>query len=112
MLLTILIFQFMVNNPGYETSTFKEWYGNLSPEWYNFLRWIGLEKYDDPIWERIAPYVILFSLSILLHGTFKRKKLIDKGELVASSADLSTHDKSNSSNYLDSTAIFKTTSVD
>ena len=44
-LLVILIFQFMVNNPGYDTSPFKQKFENLSVNWKNTLLWIGLEQY-------------------------------------------------------------------
>ena len=67
-LINNLAFQFMVNSPGYDGSKIKEKIDNISDEWITLLHVVGFKKYDDKaIWYQLAPYVILFSLSVLLN---------------------------------------------
>lgn len=75
-MILILSFQFIVAMPWVEET---KW--NLSQKaWFEFL---GFKNYqDDIIWHYLAPYVILFSLSVLLYRNFKKKAGFEKLELL------------------------------
>ena len=51
------------------------------------MKWLGFYKYSNPIWVELAPYVIMFSLSILLHRNFKHKMEIERMELLREQVD-------------------------
>jgi hypothetical protein len=49
---------------------------------------MGFEKYEDPIWVSLLPYVIFFSLAAILYDNFKHKKEIDSRQVRVVEIDL------------------------
>ena len=80
--MTIIIYQFMVNSPGSKGSHLESIFDDLSENTKIIINWVGLKKYDDPLWRHLSPYIILFSLAILLYKYFKRKINIEKMQLI------------------------------
>ena len=72
----------MVNSYGYDGSHLQEDFEGISDKWKSILKWFGFYTTDDPIWLQLAPYVILFSLSVLLHRNFKQKMQFENMRLL------------------------------
>lgn len=75
-LLITITFQFVVNSPGHENSRLFKKYDGMSDSMKLAFKWLGFYPYQDPIWLELAPYVVLFSLSVLLNKNFKRKAAV------------------------------------
>lgn len=70
----MVVFQFMVQSPGFETSGIKEFF-DAWPSWtMTIVKWCGFIKYDNPINLKLLPYVIFFSLAMILNKNFKEKQ--------------------------------------
>ena len=88
MLICLVCFQFIVQAPGYENSKTYTFFQSLPQFWKTFFKWMGFEKYEEPIWVSLLPYVIFFSLAAILYDNFKHKKEIDSRQVRVVEIDL------------------------
>ena len=65
-LVLMVVFQFMVQSPGWENSRLHNFFEHWPDWWGTWLRWLGFYKYDDPLNLKLLPYVIFFSLAVIL----------------------------------------------
>lgn len=68
--------------PGYETGKLKEFFDSLPAFWLTWIKWLGFYKFDEPINLKLLPYVIYFSLSVILYSNFKRKNSYEMREML------------------------------
>ena len=72
-LIVMVSFQFMVHTPDFDTSNIKAFFDSW-PDWaIAGWHWFGFEKYEDPINLKLLPYVIFFSLAVILAKNFQTK---------------------------------------
>ena len=63
----------MVHTPDFDTSKVKNFFDSW-PDWaVASWQWLGFEKFDDPINLKLLPYVVFFSLAVILAKNFKTK---------------------------------------
>ena len=72
-LVLMVVYQFMVQAPGWETSHVKQFFDELPDWWITLVKWFGFVKFDDPINLKLLPYVVFFSLAVILSKNFKAK---------------------------------------
>ena len=83
-LVLMVVFQFMVQSPGWENSRLHSFFKRWPSWWQTWIKWLGFVKFDDPINLKLLPYVILFSLAVILHVNFKNKDTIERRQLYTS----------------------------
>jgi hypothetical protein len=77
-LVLMVVFQFMVQSPGFEDSKLKKFFDGW-PSWtMTIVKWCGFVKFADPINLKLLPYVIFFSLAVILNTNFKQKQEIER----------------------------------
>ena len=80
--LTVLtITQILTHAPEVETSRLAKAYNNMHLFWKQLLVIFGLVKYEDPIWLYLLPYVIFFSLSVILLANIRKKHEVEQRRL-------------------------------
>ena len=67
------MYQFLINTPNFEDSWIAKAIEKLDDIWIDWIKWAGFHKYDGPIWYHLLPYVVFFSLSVLLLKNFRKK---------------------------------------
>ena len=80
-LVLMVMFQFMVQSPDFTTSRVKKFFDSWPAWWLTLCHWFGFVKYEDPINLKLLPYVIFFSLAMILAKNFKTKLQIEKRKL-------------------------------
>lgn len=80
-LVVMVSFQFMVHTPNFKDSNIKVFFDSW-PTWAKTgWHWLGFEKFDDPINLKLLPYVIFFSLAVILSKNFNAKLQIEQRRL-------------------------------
>ena len=77
----MVVFQFLVHSPGWENSRLHNFFEHWPDWWGTWLRWLGFYKYDDPLNLKLLPYVIFFSLAVILQQNFKYKFTVERRQL-------------------------------
>ena len=80
-LMILVIYQFLVQTPNFEDSWLYKTVEKLPDVWTKWVRWAGFEKFDDPIWVHLLPYVVFFSLSVILLTNFRKKDEMENNKL-------------------------------
>ena len=78
----MVIFQFLVQTPNFKESWIYTAFQKLPDIWTRWFKWAGFEKFDDPIWVHLLPYVVFFSLSVLLLKNFRKKQEMENKQLL------------------------------
>lgn len=60
-----------MQSPGFENSKIKQFFSEWPDWWSTWLKWLGFIKYEDPINLKLLPYVVFFSLAVILLQNFK-----------------------------------------
>ena len=81
----MVVFQFMVQSPGWENSRLHNFFDNWPDWWETWIRWLGFYKYEDPLNLKLLPYVIFFSLAVILQQNFKYKFTVERRQLYTTS---------------------------
>ena len=66
-LVVMVVFQFFVQAPGWENSRINTFFSDWPDFWATWIKWLGFVKYEDPINLKLLPYVVFFSLAVILH---------------------------------------------
>ena len=80
-LVVMVSFQFMVHTPDFKDSEIKKFFDSWPETLITWWHWLGFEKFDDPINLKLLPYVIFFSLAVILSKNFAAKLKIEQSKL-------------------------------
>jgi len=76
-LVLMVVFQFLVQSPDFETSKIKKFFDSWPDYMITWSKWLGFVKFEDPINLKLLPYVIFFSLAVILSENFRAKLQIE-----------------------------------
>lgn len=66
-LVAMVVFQFFVQAPGFNESKIHNYFENRDAWLLTLGRWAGFVKFDEPLNLKLLPYVVFFSLAVILN---------------------------------------------